>query len=415
MNILLSAFSFEPTESSEPGVAWRFAQMAAEDHNVWILTADFPTTLKRTRLYLASHPHRNIHVVPFWPKGVLRSRNGEFVNIQYWFWQRQVLAMALKLHQAHNFSLVHQVTFSRYWTPSSLCYLPIPYIWGPVGSAESTPASFIKTLPFRSRVQNAVRNLSRTLSEFDPLLRKCAREAAITFATTSETLTRVRKLGAKRAELLPQVFLSTSRLSYFSSLPAPAQHEPLRILSIGRNLYWKGFQYGLEAAALLKQRGIPFTYTIVGQGPFARHLQSKVLRLALSDDVVFIRRFDGDIGEALKDCHVLLHPALHETFGNVCLEALAAGRPVICLDTGGPAMQVTPNCGLAAQTKCPKEAVLMIAEKLANIATQPALWKSMSDAAKARAQEVFSLERVKCRVLQAYADVQNVNSYAVNC
>ena len=48
-----------------------------------------------------------------------------------------------------------------------------------------------------------------------------------------------------------------------------------------------------------------------------------------------------------------MHPALHEAFGNVCQEALAAGRPVICLDIGGPASQVTPETGFAAPATTP--------------------------------------------------------------
>jgi glycosyltransferase involved in cell wall biosynthesis len=238
------------------------------------------------------------------------------------------------------------------------------------------------------------------------LLRKCARKSDITFATTTEALQRVIKLGAKRVELLPQVFFSKERLAHFSVLTAPNQKLPLRILSIGRNLYWKGFQYGLEAAALLKQRKIPFIYTIVGQGPFAQQLHKQVSALGLSDSVAFVPRIEGDISVALQNCHVLLHPALHETFGNVCLEALAAGRPVICLNVGGPATQVTSECGLAAPTGSPRQAVLLIADKLTAIALEPDLWKKMSRAAIMRAQSDFSLEKVKRKVLQAYADLQ---------
>jgi len=406
MNILLSAFSFEPSESSEPGVAWRFAQIAAREHNIWILTADFPTTIARTRAYLASHPHDNIHVVPFWPRGIARTPNGERVNLQYWLWQRQVIREASRLHAIHGFSLVHQITFSRYWTPTSLCLLPVPLIWGPVGSAESTPRSFFRDLPLRNKLQSLARDLSRKISEFDPLLRRCARSARLTFATTKETLTKVKQLGSQHAELLPQVFLSDERLDHFGGLTAPDEMSPLRILSIGRNLYWKGFQYGLEAASLLKQRGIPFTYTIVGQGPFAGDLKKKTAELGIAAETVFVPRVEGDIGNALQHCHVLLHPALHETFGNVCLEALAAGRPVICLDVGGPATQVTLECGFAAPVDSPREAVRLMADKLSEIATQPGRWQRMSAAAKDRARSGFALEKIRYRILRAYSDLQ---------
>ncbi len=45
----------------------------------------------------------------------------------------------------------------------------------------------------------------------------------------------------------------------------------------------------------------------------------------------------------------MVHPALHEAFGISCLEALAAGRPVICLNCGGPALQVTPEVGFVVE------------------------------------------------------------------
>jgi glycosyltransferase involved in cell wall biosynthesis len=45
--------------------------------------------------------------------------------------------------------------------------------------------------------------------------------------------------------------------------------------------------------------------------------------------------------EQLADGHVLVPPSLHDSGGCVCLEPMAAGRPVIRLDLGGPALEVT--------------------------------------------------------------------------
>src|SRR2546430_4418443 len=45
------------------------------------------------------------------------------------------------------------------------------------------------------------------------------------------------------------------------------------------------------------------------------------------------------------------HPSLHDSGGWVCLEAMAAGRPVICLDLGGPGYQVTEESGIKIDRK----------------------------------------------------------------
>jgi colanic acid/amylovoran biosynthesis glycosyltransferase len=47
---------------------------------------------------------------------------------------------------------------------------------------------------------------------------------------------------------------------------------PLRILSVGRLEWKKGYEYGLEAARLLKARGVPFTYRILGGGSYLEPL-----------------------------------------------------------------------------------------------------------------------------------------------
>ena len=50
---------------------------------------------------------------------------------------------------------------------------------------------------------------------------------------------------------------------------------------------------------------------------------------------------------------MLIHPSLHDSGGWVCLEAMAAGRPVICLDLGGPGLQVTEKTGIKVKASTP--------------------------------------------------------------
>jgi hypothetical protein len=57
--------------------------------------------------------------------------------------------------------------------------------------------------------------------------------------------------------------------------------------------------------------------------------------------------------ETVAQSHVLMHPALHEEFGNVWPDA----SPAVCLDIGRPASQDRPESGCAAPARMPAEAV----------------------------------------------------------
>jgi glycosyltransferase involved in cell wall biosynthesis len=47
----------------------------------------------------------------------------------------------------------------------------------------------------------------------------------------------------------------------------------------------------------------------------------------------------------------LLFPSLHDSSGNVVLESMANGLPVVCLDLGGPAQMVDDQCGIVVGTR----------------------------------------------------------------
>jgi glycosyltransferase involved in cell wall biosynthesis len=100
----------------------------------------------------------------------------------------------------------------------------------------------------------------------------------------------------------------------------------------------------------------------------------------------------------------LLHPALHEGFGNVCMEAMAAGRPVGCLDIGGPASQITPETGFAAPATNPNETVNALADFLKRLDQDRALLARMSVAARAHVLKHFTMREVNERMRQFYSE-----------
>jgi len=66
-----------------------------------------------------------------------------------------------------------------------------------------------------------------------------------------------------------------------------------------------------------------------------------------------------------------MHPSLHDSGGWVTLEAMAAGRPVICLDLGGPALQVSEATGIKIPAISPPQVVADLASALKQLAGDP--------------------------------------------
>ncbi len=74
------------------------------------------------------------------------------------------------------------------------------------------------------------------------------------------------------------------------------------------------------------------------------------------------------------------------------MEAMAAGRPVICLDVGGPAHLVSDESGIRVPALRPQETIAGLARAMARLAADPNLVDRMGKAARKRASEAFTWE-----------------------
>jgi len=63
---------------------------------------------------------------------------------------------------------------------------------------------------------------------------------------------------------------------------------------------------------------------------------------------------------------------------------MAAGRPTICLDLGGPAVQVTEQTGFKIAALAPQQAIEDMAQAMLRLARDPELRRAMGEAGRAR-------------------------------
>lgn len=377
MKVLISAYSCEPGRGSEPGVGWNVAKEIAKYHQVWVLTR--PDESKEAiEAQLARNPDPNLNFVyftlPFWQDSMSGGQSGA-MQLHYYLWQIQAYFVARRLHREIAFDLAHHVTFVRYSCPSFISLLPIPFLWGPVGGGETAPRPFWRDFSFRAKVYETARLLWRWIGEHDPFVRLTIKNSAVIRATTKDTVERLHKLGAKRIEIAPESGIPTAEINTLAQYKLP-QGKPMRFISMGRLLHWKGFHLGMRAFA---EAQLPDAeYWVCGDGAEKATLVALVEELGISRQVKFWGRLPREETlNKLSQCHVLVHPSLHDSGGWVCIEAMAAGRPVICLDLGGPGTQVTELTGCKIPAITPEQAVTEMAEAMKLLATNPQMREKM--------------------------------------
>ena len=122
----------------------------------------------------------------------------------------------------------------------------------------------------------------------------------------------------------------------------PSKTEPLKMITVGRLVEKKGIQYGIEAAALLAKKNIPFHYILIGEGRLLQKHSELAAQLGVEKNISFLG--------ALKQTEIIPHLASSHLFISCCVtsssgdqsgpdnsikEAMAVGLPVIATDHGG--------------------------------------------------------------------------------
>jgi glycosyltransferase involved in cell wall biosynthesis len=402
-NVLLSAYACRPHLGSEPGVGWNLARELAHHHDIWVLTRS--NNRPALEAELQSHPVPGLQVIYYDLPYLLRwwNRGLRGVQLHYYLWQLGAYWEVRRLQEQISFDLVHHVTYVKYWSPSFLALLPIPFLWGPVGGGESAPKPFWQDFNQRGKIYETSRNLARWLGERDPFLRATARRSRVAWATTEDTAQCLSALGAPQVEVLSQLGLTRAELNQLGQCPPP-QISTVRFISIGRLLHWKGFHLGLKAFA---QANLPQAeYWIVGSGPERSRLEQLAQGLGVGERV----RFWGNLTreetlQRLGECLALVHPSLHESGGFVCLEALAARRPVLCLDLGGPAIQVTDQTGFRIPAESPEQVVHDLGKAMVELATHPELCQQMGNAGQERASQLYGWDVKSQQFAQLYETI----------
>jgi len=182
--------------------------------------------------------------------------------------------------------------------------------------------------------------------------------------------------------------------------------RPRRIISVGRLIEKKGFEYLIDACALLAQSGCEFLCDIIGDGERYAELGTRIERHALSGRVRLLGAMpQEEVLAALRESAVFAAPCVIGADGNrdglptVLLEAMAVGTPCVSTDvTGIPEAIIDGETGDIV----PQHDAANLAKAIERLLNDPPRGRRYAVNARRLVEERFDIDRNTAQMRQLF-------------
>ena len=215
-------------------------------------------------------------------------------------------------------------------------------------------------------------------------------------------------LGAPPARI--EVHRNGVDLARFRPPPGGPPNGVPAVLLCGWEVEKKGFAYGFEALARLRDRGQPFRvlYHTAAPGPLRPVLDRAIERLGLANRIERVPP-DASPAEVMRRASLILAPSVVAANGDregvptVLVEAAACGVPAVASRHAGiPEIVVDGETGLL----CPERDVGALAAALLRLLDDAALRRRFGEAARANVESGWDAARIAERREEIYDEVQ---------
>ena len=398
LKVLISAYACEPGKGSEPEIGWQWSHQIARFHDVTVLTRannkqaitdEIGSTKKPA-------PHFLYHDLSG-PVASLKKRF-RLHKFYYLLWQRSARVTIARLVRSKKFDLIHHLTYTGARYPTATFGHGVPCLWGPVGGLESTPSMLLPWKYPRALAEELMRNTDDQRVLISGRLRRAGAKGLHVISATPETMLAFKRQSVDTT-LLP--FVGISPADFPKHEPIPAEH--LRLIFVGRILWWRGVEFALRALAVSKSNT---TLTFVGNGKFLPSARLLTCELGLERRVQFIDAMPRlKLLTLLRNFDAMIIPSLHETGGFAALEGMATGLPVICLDRGAPRVVVTDGCGIRVSLSNQRDLISHLAEAITAYANNSTLLRNAGIAARKHALTRYNWDQQGEEMNSIYANL----------
>ncbi|MFL6539374.1 MAG: glycosyltransferase family 4 protein [Chthoniobacterales bacterium] len=217
-------------------------------------------------------------------------------------------------------------------------------------------------------------------------------------------------LAAQCPEAADKVFRIYNGIAlrkFETAAPEISTSGPVRLLSVGRLVQFKGFDVLIDACAELRRRNLDFTCDIIGDGELRDELQTRIVRRDLANNVTLSGERSQDyVLHAFASCDIFALAAIvddrgaSDVFPTVIAEAMTSGKAVVSTTVAGiPELVADGATGLLV---APRDAVAL-ADAIERLIINQPLREKFGHAGRERIETNFTIEHTIEPLLQRFA------------
>lgn len=308
-------------------------------------------------------------------------------------WIRRALA------QGETFDVAHQVIPVAMRYPSPAIGFGIPLVVGPVGGSLSSPPAFVAeegATPWYQRL----RKFDRWRLRHDPLLRRTYESAACVVGIAPYVLEHLEGLDLQRMEIMAETAVN----GVHPVIDRSGHVGTVRLLHVGRTVRTKGLRDVIRAMDLV--RDLDVVLDVVGEGNDRDACESLASELELTDRITFHgAKPRAEVDKFYERADVFAFPSYREPGGNVPLEAMSFGLPLIVCQRGGPGAETTDECAFRLEANSPGQLAADCATAIRKLVEDPELRLRMGAAGRAHVAEHHQWPARLKRMMEIYSEV----------
>jgi glycosyltransferase involved in cell wall biosynthesis len=262
-----------------------------------------------------------------------------------------------KIIKQFKIDLFHHITFIQYRGHFAGFFIKIPFIFGPIGGAEKIPKPFFKDLTFLDKLKESLRYMKLDLLILK-ILKLISNNCKIYVFSNNATYQHLKKVvGSSKYFIHPAIGINLDEIPSLENgqqLRALDEDSVRRIqlIYVGRFESWKGLEILIKGLSLankqLKKQQKQFMLKLIGaRSVKERQNIAKIIYKYSAQNYVDVVSFlpQKDVIQLIAASDVVVYPAYRDSGSMAVLEAMAAGKAVLCFDTQGQNW-VPSNCAI---------------------------------------------------------------------